>query len=278
MVQAAPDTAIFGNGGTRRAAALAGVPGGDEYARWSRPHMLRCYEIFFTLGVQHLIAPLMRPTNFAETGVFAERIIQWMQWGLACPETMNVYRQGNWRVHLVISGDTDPGLTTLAMELDEATRSHSGQHLWYIVTPSLAAMWRWIGNAFREGAGTRSDAVRRLYGYDIPAASLLVGFGKPIYGPDIVPPLLVENLQAYWTQRPGYALTELELREIIYDHTFRRGTWRKDKSDRTDGIIQDRRIWEQARTLGLGKRRGPYWIAEQYGSDLEDEWSNLADS
>ncbi|MEK7861477.1 MAG: His/Gly/Thr/Pro-type tRNA ligase C-terminal domain-containing protein, partial [Chloroflexota bacterium] len=65
----APATMIYAVGGTRRAAALAGVSMGDAYAHWLGPRIVETSTVCFRLGVQHLILPVGRPQIFAETGL-----------------------------------------------------------------------------------------------------------------------------------------------------------------------------------------------------------------
>jgi hypothetical protein len=113
--------------------------------------------------------------------------------------------------------------------------------------------------AGRSGAQTRRDSIRALYGEDIPLATMMVAFGKPVISPDQVPPLLVGKMDCYWTQRPGYRMTERELRTMLYDHAYVRRTWRTDKTGRAEEALAFRRAWEEGPTLGLGIRLGPFW-------------------
>ena len=75
-----------------------------------------------------------------------------------------------------------------------------------------------------------------------------------------LPPLLFEEIQCYWTQRPGYSLTEVELRTIFYDRAYLRATWRPDKTGRERDALRHRHAWgEHAPLIGLGRKLGPYW-------------------
>jgi hypothetical protein len=259
VAQVAPTTAIFAAGGTRRAAALASIPFGEDFARWSRPRMLMCFDRFFQLGVRHLCVPILRPQNFAEVGLFRERILSWLQWGLAGPESLATYQAHNWQVRLIVTGKPDPELAAPVATLATATCGATGPRLWYIVTPDLDGLWTWQRGAFLRGAQTRAEAVEILYGEAIPPATMLVGFGKPLVGPDLLPPLLVEEIHCYWRQRPGYSLTERELRLIFYDYAYLRPTWQADKTNRGAAALAHRAGWERGPTLGLGMRLGAFW-------------------
>ncbi|HEX5692535.1 MAG TPA: hypothetical protein VFX76_21115, partial [Roseiflexaceae bacterium] len=88
----APTTAIFAPGGTRRAAALAGIdPHSEEYVAWSRGHMIACVERFFKLGVKHLFVTALQSPQLAEVGRYRERILAWIDDGLAGPSTLADY-------------------------------------------------------------------------------------------------------------------------------------------------------------------------------------------
>ena len=259
VAQVVPATMIYATGGTRRAAALAGLSLSDHYPRWTLVRMLESFALIFRFGVQHLIAPAGRPQIFAERGLYRERVFSWMQKGLAGPKSLELYRGANWRVRLVVAGDPIPELAEIAATLDQATSAATGPNLWFLTTTDYAQLWSWIGRAFVSGARTRAEAVRALFGDDIPPAPLLLSFGKPLVALDHLPPLLFEEIQCYWTQRPGYSLTERELRTILYDYAYLRSTWRQDKTGRAEEALLHRAAWEQGPTIGLGMHLGPFW-------------------
>lgn len=259
VAQVAPATMIYATGGTRRAVALAGLSLSDDYAQWTLLRMLESSALIFRFGVQHLIAPMGRPQIFAERGLYRDRVFQWFRSGLTCAESLDFYRAANWRVRLVVAGDPIPELAEIAATLDQATSAATGPNLWFLSTPDYPQLWSWIGKAFVSGARTRAEAVRVLFGDDIPPAKLLLSFGKPLVALDHLPPLLFEEIQCYWTQRPGYSLTEQELRTILYDYTYLRSTWRQDKTGRAEESLVHRAAWEHGPMIGLGMHLGPFW-------------------
>jgi len=175
VVQVAPATMIYATGGTRRAAALAGLSLGDHYAEWSLVQMLESFTLIFRYGVRHLIAPDGRPQIFAERGLYRDRVFQWLRSGLTGHKTLDFYRAANWRVRLVVAGDRIPELADIADTLDEATSAATGPNLWFFTTLDYEQLWSWIGRAFISGARTRAEAVRVLFGDDIPPANLRPG-------------------------------------------------------------------------------------------------------
>ncbi len=259
VAQVMPKSVIFASGGTRRAAALAGIKFGDEFAQWNRRQMLASCELFFRQGVEHLIMPMGSPKMFSEKGLYGERLVRWLTWGLAGEEALAFYKQRDWQVRIVNSGGGVSELIQAAYQVKEATKGAGGPFLWFVVTPDFDLMWKWVGQAFACGGSSREEVVKALYGYSIPPASLLVSFGKPLISLDILPPLLYEEVQCYWTQLPGYALDENVLRRILYDYAYLRSTWRSDKTGRAEEAIGNREAWEQGPILGLGRREGPFW-------------------
>ena len=259
VAQVVPSTMIYATGGTRRAIALADLTLSDDYPQWTRLQMLESVALIFRYGIQHLIAPAGRPQIFTERGVYRDRVFHWFCLGLTSPESLDFYQAANWRVRLVVAGDPIPELTDIAATLEEATRDATGPNLWFLTTVDYDNLWSWIGKAFANGARTRAEAVQALFGADIPPAKLLLSFGKPLVALDHLPPLLFEEIQCYWTQRPGYSLTERELRTILYDYAYLRPTWRQDKTGRAEEALLHRAAWEHGPTIGLGMRLGPFW-------------------
>jgi len=259
VAQIAPTTMIYATGGTRRAVALSGLSLEKDYAKWTQMQMLDSFALIFRFGVRHLIAPAGRPQIFAERGLYRDRVFEWFRLGLTGCEALDFYQAANWRVRLVVAGDRIPELADIAATLEQATSAATGPNLWFLTTPDYDQFWSWMGKAFASGARTRAEAVRVLFGDDIPPAKLLLSFGKPLVALDHLPPLLFEEIQCYWTQRPGYSLTEHQFRTILYDYAYLRPTWRQDKTGRADEALLHRAAWEQGPTIGLGTHLGPFW-------------------
>jgi hypothetical protein len=266
VARVAPATVIFAPGGTRRSAVLAGIsPQSDEYAHWTRERMVKCSELFFELGVRHLFMSVMRPPQLAEVGRYRDRLLDWLDWGLAGPEAIADYARLGWRVRL-LGADGLGQLGTAAERLRQTMPGTATPTLWYYVVPEAESPWQWVRTALSQTEGnTTADVIRALYGEDLPLATLYLAFGKPMFVPDLLPPLLSGDVQCYWTQRPGYELDERTLRRIIYDYAYLRPTWTRDKSSRYTDVEAQRSLWEQAPMLGLGRRVGPFWypITEQ---------------
>jgi hypothetical protein len=264
VVRFTPQTIIYAAAGTRRQAALAGIDaGGEEYPRWSRLQMLAACQLLFDHGVRHIFTLLAGPGQFQEVGNYGERLLAWLAWGVAGEEALADFRRLGWRVRL-LCGDDLPQLHAARTQL-ERLGGDAARTLWLQVVSHVDAPWQWVLEAAnRSQARTRQAAVRALYGEDVPLASLYLAFGKPVVAPELIPPLLAGAVQCYWTQRPGYSLTELELRRILYDYAFTRATWRADKTGRAEQVLEHAEAWRRGPLLGIGTRLGPFWYPEPF--------------
>ena len=260
----APTTLIFAAGGTRRSAELAGIPTpSEEYVRWSRKGMIKCCKLFFRHGVKHIIANVSAPKQYKEvTTGYREKLVEWLNWGLSGPEALNDYTRLGWQVRL-IGTNSLPMLESSANLLERTQLKQNGPTLWFVVASRNDAIWEELFTIVRQKQiQTRSEAIQALYGDDIPLATLFLSFGKPEIFPAIIPPLLMGELQCYWTQKPGYDLDSQTFRKILYDYAYLRKTWMADKTNRAQEALKYRDAWEKGPTIGLGMHLGPFWYPE----------------
>lgn len=262
---AAPASMVYAAAGTRRAAALAGIASdGEAYAQWSRAQMIDACTLIFAHGVRHLFTILATPGQFAEVGRYRDRLLAWIKWGVAGPEALADYQALGWRVRLIGAHEIDQ-LNETAARVRALPGSAGAGTLWLWVIPDADAPWRWLNDALCAPARTRTAAIESLYGEAVAPVTLYLGFGKPAVADYLLPPLLNGTVHCYWTQRPGYALTEYELRSVLYDYACVRPTWRRDKSGRGEEAVAERARWQQTAILGLGRRAGPFWYPEPAG-------------
>jgi hypothetical protein len=257
----APATMIFAAGGTRRSAALAGISlESNDYAHWSYGQMNACFDLIFRHGVRHLFTFAIISSQLNEvTAGYRERLLEWVAWGLAGPQAMADYQQLGWRVRL-LGSEHLPSLAPVAERLLTETSANGCPTLWWCVVPAPELQWQLLLAAAQTAqARSQKEAIQALYGEEIPLASLYLAFGKPLVSPSLFPPLLVGEMHCYWSQRPGYTLTEKEFRTILYDYAYLRRTWQKDKSGRAEAALSYREAWEQGPILGLGTSLGPFW-------------------
>ncbi|HEY3232054.1 MAG TPA: hypothetical protein VGJ87_22675, partial [Roseiflexaceae bacterium] len=268
----APATVITGFGGTRRGAALAGVdPLSKAYMPWVRHGILACLDLLFRHGVCHAIVPIPIVELLEEAAGSRARLFAALDWVFAGTETLADYVRREWRVRL-IGAEGIAELAATAERLRAATPSASGPTLWLSVCADAEAPMRAIiDTALQTGARTRAEAIRALYGEDIPLATMLIGFGRPTFTYDLIPPLLVGRLQCYWMQRPGYGLDERMLRRILYDYAYTRDTGSgTDRSGRYANVQAQRAAWETDWVLGAGVPLGAFWYPAPFAGPPEE--------
>jgi hypothetical protein len=261
-----PAALVYAAAGTRRSAALAGLRAADdEYASWSRSQMINVLRMMYDHHVQHIFTIPATPGQFAEVGPYRGNLVRWIDWGVAGDDALAEYAALGWRVRLVSFGAPELAAAERRLASLPAANSLTAKTLWYIVVADSGALWqRLLATAAESKAQTRADAARALYGEAPPDIGLFIGFGKPVVAPELLPPLLHDKVDCYWTQRPGYRMTEGEFRTILYDHAIARATWQADKRDRAQAALAHREEWEQGPILGLGTRLGPYWYPQPF--------------
>src|SRR5215216_6684222 len=148
-----PETVVYITGGTRRSAVLAGISlQSDEYARWTRERMIACFELLFRFGARHIFTTMIRPGQFAEVGRYRDRLLDWLDWGLAGPEALATYAQRGWRVRL-LGADGLGQLGAAAKRLRQAMPGTGTPALWYYVVPEVESPWQWVREALNRAEG-----------------------------------------------------------------------------------------------------------------------------
>ena len=274
VAQVAPNTIIYTVSGTRRSAALAGKPTqGDDYIYWLYKPMIACVHLIFEHGVEHILMPLLTPSQFRETTTnYREKLWEWLIKGLTGPASLQDYQTYNWHVRFLFA-DKLPQLQFMNNRLIEASPKQVNKYLWLYVVPEANILWQWMLETFleRNTPGTSQAAIQLLYGASIPPATLSIDFGKLIVSPDLLPPFLFEKLHCYWSQRPGYSLDEHQLRSILYDYAFLRPTWSQDKTGRAKQSAKYKEVWEQELTIGLGIKLGPHWYPRPFNPSFYED-------
>ncbi|NTV64176.1 MAG: hypothetical protein HGA65_11650 [Oscillochloris sp.] len=264
----APATVMFAAGGTRRDAVLNGHDVSHfnlPLADFSIRRMTETAGNFFKLGLRNVVSMAVRTTQLAETGPYRDYIIEGTIKTLG-ELALPYYRQLGCRVRLLCHDDI-PEFAALADLLDTSTADAGPHTIWWIVARSNEQTWqRMIAAA--QGASSFAEVSQRYLGATIPPVSLFISFGKLFVSPELIPlPLFGEDVHCYFYQRPGYSLSEQEIRSIIYDYAYQRKTWVSDKSGRYAGLESQRHIWNNGPILGLGRRVGGFW----YPANAHDE-------
>jgi len=260
VAQVAPITMIYAPGGTRRQAAFEEIEAwSDDFIGWVRENLFKSSELIFRYGVKHLVLPFITPGNLQEVNRYRGVLLERAKWAVSGVESQVDYRRLGWRVRL-LGSESLPELKMAAEYLIENTPMQSPHTLHWLAVADAASQWSELLAAVHHSqAKTRAEAIIALYGEAIPPATLYLATGKPTISFDLIPPLLVGQIQCYWDQQPGYTLNETRLRTIFYDYAYLRPTWRAEKLERAKEALVNRPAWEAAPMLGLGMRLGPFW-------------------
>lgn len=263
--QLAPKTVILCIGGTRRSAALEGIePHSTEFVHWSQPQLINLMNLLFEYGVENIISIAVISTNMSEFSAYKKRFLAMVDYGLANEQMLKYYNEHQWRVRLVGTDDF-PELHQTSELLKQQTNPSSKQTLWWITSPFNKTPWEAVFETARKyQCSTRQEAIRAIYGEDIPLATMMIATGKPILMYDLVPPLLVGKLQCYWSQRPGYRMNETMLRTILYDYAFIRDTGAASLEDKYTEIEKYSHYWNNDYIIGEGEKLGSFWYPKPF--------------
>ena len=269
VAKVAPTTMIYAPGGTRRQAVFKGIePWSDDFIQWVRDNLFQSSELIFSYGVKHLILPFITPGNLQEVNRYRGMLLERAKWALGGSESQADYRRLGWRVRL-LGSESLPELREVARYLTENTPTQSAHTLHWLAVADADSPWQELLAAVHQSqAKTRAEAVLALYGEEIPPATLYLATGKPTISFDLIPPLLVGQIQCYWSQQPGYTLSETLLRTLFYDSAYLRRTWHEAKLERAAEALEHRAAWEEGPMLGLGMRLGPFWYPAPMSSPV----------
>jgi hypothetical protein len=270
IIETVPNSIVYAPGGTRRSALFQNIePWTREYIQWAQAGTINCLELIFRHGVRHIFLPLFMSRHVQEITDLEKELARPASYFVASDSMLEAYCARGWRVRLT-GGDFSPHLREAQARLRAETPASSQKTLWWTASLGIQAQWETI---FASIAGkhiqSTADAIRAVYGEDVPPITLFLGFGKPFVSPELFPPLLQGDVQCYWSQQIGYSLTERQLRMILYDYAYLRQTWSEDKTARAAQAQADRALWESEYILGLGRRIGPFWYPTIDGCPTE---------
>lgn len=270
VAKVAPATMIYAPGGTRRQAVFKGIePWSDEFLQWARNCLFSACETIFYYGVQHLILPFIIPGNLREVNRYRAALMERAIWTVNGAESRSDYKRLSWTVRL-LGSESFAEFKNVAEDLRTNTINQPQHRLYWLAVRDADSPWQELLTAVQQAqAKTRAEAIYALYGEDIPPATLYLATGKPMVSFDLIPPLLLGQLQCYWSQQPGYTLTQAQLRTILYDYAYLRPTWREEKLERAKEALAHPKEWKEGPILGLGMRLGPFWYPAPTATSVE---------
>jgi len=259
----APRSMVYAPGGPRRSAAFSGIePWSAEYLRVLLAKFAESLEVIFRYGINHVFTPMLMVSHVKEVEDTVHQLIVPLVHLITDPYLIDICRKHGWRLRIATSAYEDI-LQPFMDQLEQNTTKDAAHTWWITCTPSYESWWSsLVALAKSDQVSTRADLIRALYREEVPPIRLCLSFGKPTISPDLFPPLLMDEVQCYWSQQVGTDLTEQQFRKVLYDYAYLRQTWRKDKSARAKEAMAQRKTWEQELIIGLGKRLGPFWYPD----------------
>lgn len=265
----APRSLVYAPGGTRRSAAFAGIePWSADYLRIGQDQITACLATIFQYGVENVFTPTIMVGHANEVDDIASQLMLPMGRFITDPRLLEIFRSHGWRVRVAPSAYQE--ILQPFIDILDKNSPPNARHTWWMTfTPSYESWWSTLFDTVKSAqVSTREEAIRALYGEDVAPISLCIAFGKLMVSPDFFPPLLMDNVQCYWSQQAGYSLTDERFRKILYDYAYLRPTWQKDKSSRAKEAQPYQAIWEEEVILGLGQRLGPFWYPKFPASSI----------
>jgi hypothetical protein len=195
---------------------------------------------------------------------YRENLVEWVGGILTDEETIDEYKRRGWRA-CIIGADYIPELKPAAETLQGIfSKSNYPLTVYFIATPSYDSHWVDLASILKQGWRSQEELIRDQYKETIPPVKLYVGYGKPTFSAAVCPPALgaFNGMHCYWLQKPGYVTNEISVLSILYDFAITRQTWIRDKSDRTEQVLQYRTEMLKENVLGVGKRLGPFWYPD----------------
>jgi len=180
----APRSMVYAPGGTRRSAAFLGIePWSKAYLRIMQDGFVACLEVIFRYGVQHVFTPMIMLGHTHEVKDIKQELIDAVGKFATDPRLLHIASDQGWRVKLAPSAYA----TELQPYIDCLNRNSPGEvtRTWWMgITPSYESWWSTIiALAKSDRVRTRADAIRSLYGEDVPPITLCFSFGKPMISP-----------------------------------------------------------------------------------------------
>jgi hypothetical protein len=267
---------VFAAGGTTRWFMLNHLGAWPEdlsywpgYLREGGRRLLEILQLFFDHGLTtiftHAIVPGQlegKPEGYAplalSTGM--ERIA-------GDPQFRRFYREQGVRVRFygdyraVLEGSEHEATLRQFDAIEAATGDNERRLLYWgfntrrdQITPFLELAAAWYRE--RGRTPTRDEVVEAYYGEPLKPVDIFIGFNRSRTAV-LMPPLLGDRADLYFTVGLSFDFGEAQLRSILYDHLFARRGWHRDYGDLPEGTferLQDFYALNRDHVLGLGRR------------------------
>jgi hypothetical protein len=252
-----------------------------EYAEYSVHSYVRVYDLLFGLGVETVMTPFLYPPNFKRGGNYLAQSLNATKSLLINTPFTDLYKRWNLKVRLYGDYDIAPDAASTKDEIVQIARqvaavSFDGPQrllLGYCAgTFSQEMILRTVASVQATGEIPTEDQLRVICFPDGPTCiNIRIGAGW-LRGGSILPPLLDGGKTDHYSLiHLALDVQEQTLRQILYDHLFRRWVGPEDDAPYTPDDLQALREYyseHQNCVVGLGSLVGPgLWYADHKHSE-----------
>ncbi len=275
--QAGPKVCVFPINGTRRWFMLEHLPGPDEdplvtYLDVTGRRHIELYQMLFDHGVDTLLTPVFGPDLLERGQDYMDLAAAGLSRLATYPDFLDFYRAYQVRVRfygdyrLFFEPTPYAYLSDLFDQVTAQTAAHNRYRLFFGVCAQDAteAIAR-LAVRYHAEHGHIPDKrtlVELYYGEYVGPVDLFIGFDK--FCVFDMPLIATGNEDLYFTVSPSPYLTEVQLRDILYDHLYTRRGKEPDYLNMGPEAWAWMRKFYQAnmgRTMGVGANQQPgdFW-------------------
>ena len=275
-----PRTVVFAMGGTKRWFMLNYLDGWptDTSSYWQGylthggERLLSIMQMFFDHGVHTLFTHAIVPGQLEgqDKGYPPLALTTGMELIAGTPEFVRFYKERRVRVRFfgdyrqVLKDSPYAGSLALFDELAERTKANDHHFLYWgfnaqedPMTPILELATQYYREHGR--APSREEVIELYYGEPVGPVDIFIGFNRPKTA-NLMPPLLENQADLYFTVGPSLDLSLPQFRNILYDHIFaRQGRHRDYGQLSAHGFSELQAFYRlnQGRVTGVGRRYEP---------------------
>jgi tuberculosinol/isotuberculosinol synthase len=270
--EAGPKVCVFPIKGTRRwlmleYPSLSREEFATKYVEVATKRSIEIYRLFFDHGIDTLLVPIF-DMPLMERGVgymqMATEVIRRMAMH---PDFVDFYGAYAVRVRFYgayrkVLGETPYAyLADYFDEITTRTQNHTRRRLFFGVfagNGAEAVAQLTVQYYTEHGCVPDKRALCAMYyGEDVEQADMFIGFGKlRVFD---IPLLTAGREDLYFTVSPSLYLTEPQLRDILYDHLYRRGRTKANLLSENWKSVACFYKMNVGNTLGVGSRQCGIW-------------------
>ena len=266
---------VFPINGTRRWFTLEhtvpeGVDWATAYCDVSAERHIELYRMFFEHGINTLLTPIFGPDLLERGAEYARMATEGLVLLATDPRFLRFYRDHDVRVRFYgdyrrfFSGTAYSHIAGIFDEATARTATHSRHRLFFgVCAHDATEMVGELAVRYHSEHGCLPDKKRLVelyYGEHVDPVSLFIGFDKPCAFD--MPLVSTGSEDLYFTICPSPYLSSHQLRAILYDHLYSRGSGEEDYAALEAAEWQMMSEFYQANlenTLGVGTRVGQIW-------------------